>query len=448
MTDPALAWARRLAGDLELDPALPFRTPGESAAAAWARSGALWLTGPEQGPPVLPEAPLASCMDGALAVLRALAPQADLEHVDGACLLGERAAIAGLTRRGRTSPGGSCRLLPGKDGWLAVNLPRADDLRALPAWLAVGPQQTLEQAWPAVAGALAAMPVGEALQRARLLGLAVAGVPRSREPSPTWLQVVAKGPDAPPRADSPLVVDLSSLWAGPLCSDLLQRCGARVVKVESIRRPDGARMGPAAFFDLLNAGKACVAIDFAAREGRAALQRLIAAADVVVEASRPRALEQLGIDATSWVGGGRGRVWLSLTAHGRGNPQREWVGFGDDAAAAAGLPWRVAGGPLFVGDAIADPLAGVHGAVAVIAALRRGSSALLDVALARVAGVAASWTGWQDARIAHPELPVEAPRRPSARSPQGRARPLGADNGLLGGCDQRPAPALEPVRDV
>src|SRR5207253_5303213 len=93
------------------------------------------------------------------------------------------------------------------------------------------------------------------------------------------------------------VADLSSLWAGPLCAHLLQLAGARVVKVESLHRPDGARSGPAAFFDLLHGGQEAVAIDFRHADGRASLRRLVEAADVVVEGSRPRALEQLGVVA-------------------------------------------------------------------------------------------------------------------------------------------------------
>ena len=58
-------------------------------------------------------------------------------HVDGPALLGERAAIAGLTRRGAVSCGGSTRLLRAADGWLAVALPRPDDLDLLPAWIGV-----------------------------------------------------------------------------------------------------------------------------------------------------------------------------------------------------------------------------------------------------------------------------------------------------------------------
>ena len=63
--------------------------------------------------------------------------------------------------------------------------------------------------------------------------------------------------EAAPRPDPAglIVVDLSALWAGPLCGDLLARAGATVVKVESTQRPDGARRGPAEFFDLLNGRK-------------------------------------------------------------------------------------------------------------------------------------------------------------------------------------------------
>ena len=102
--------------------------------------------------------------------------------------------------------------------------------------------------------------------------------------------------DAPPRLDlSGLrVVDLTALWAGPLCGDLLARGGAQVVKVESLGRPDGARRGPAAFFDQLNAHKRSVALDFTTTGGRARLAGLLVAADVVLESSRPRALDQLG----------------------------------------------------------------------------------------------------------------------------------------------------------
>ena len=71
------------------------------------------------------------------------------------------------------------------------------------------------------------------------------------------------------------VVDLSSLWAGPLCGRLLADRGARVIKVESTARPDGARRGPSSIYDALNAGKESVSIDLRTQTGMAVLRALI-----------------------------------------------------------------------------------------------------------------------------------------------------------------------------
>ena len=87
------------------------------------------------------------------------------------------------------------------------------------------------------------------------------------------------------------------------------------MKVESLGRPDGARAGAPAFFDLLHGGHLSVALDFGSPDDLAALRRLLAGADVVLEASRPRALRQLGIDAGQYVADGT--VWASITAYGR-----------------------------------------------------------------------------------------------------------------------------------
>ena len=70
-----------------------------------------------------------------------------------------------------------------------------------------------------------------------------------------------------------VVIDLSALWAGPLCGDLLARSGATVVKVESTQRPDGARRGARAFFDLLNGRKRSVGLDLQSRQGTASSER-------------------------------------------------------------------------------------------------------------------------------------------------------------------------------
>lgn len=389
MSDLATAYGRDLLSGLGVDPARLEALPEEPPAVALARSGVLALTGWPEGPPILCSAPLASCAVGALAALRALAPAPDLMGFDGALLLGEHAALAGLQRRGRTSPGGGCRLLRARDGWLALSLARGDeDLRLLPAWLEV---PTQGDPWYFLAGALQERRRDELLERGRLLGLAVAKADPPAAAARPWLEIEQIGavrPRASKAAAPPLVVDLSSLWAGPLATDLLRRAGARVVKVESPRRPDGARRGCPPFFELLHRGKECRVLDFTRdRRDRAALMELLERADAVVEASRPRALRQLGIDAGAWLAGRPGRVWLSITGYGRQEPAAGVVAFGDDAAVSAGLAFCVpdAEAPLFVGDAVADPLTGIHGALAVWAGLQRGGGLLLDLALAAVA---------------------------------------------------------------
>ena len=148
-----------------------------------------------------------------------------------------------------------------------------------------------------------------------------------------------------------------------------------------------------------------------------ALRSLVATADVVIEASRPRALEQLGIDATALVAGDGPRAWLSITGHGRTGPAREWVAFGDDAAVAGGLVAWDGEGPVFCADAIADPATGVVAAVAVLEALAAGGHHLIDLPLAAVA-----------AHLAGPTLPVPSTveaAQPVARQPLTSGPPLG-----------------------
>ncbi len=351
----------------------------------WADCGAMALTGWPDASPMLAPAPLAACARGALLALRCVAGDSGLESLDGAALLAERAALLGLSRQGSTSPGGSCRLLPTADGWFAVNLARADDVRLLPAWLGDG---KLDDPWRFLVERVAQRPSAELVERGRGLGLAVAAVERPSRLSPPWLRVVHRGKLRPEsRAETPLVIDLSSLWAGPLCTHLLTQVGARVIKVESLGRPDGTRSGPREFFDLMHAGHRSVALDFSSDQGRQQLRGLLQAADIVVESARPRALRQLGIEAEKLVEEVPGLTWVGISGYGRSEPEANWVAFGDDAGVAAGLTVAThdAGAPVFCGDAIADPLTGLHAAVAALASWSAGGGQLLDLSLRNVA---------------------------------------------------------------
>lgn len=377
----------------------------------WAASGAMALTG-------LPEAPLGppeALVDGIEDLGRPFG------SVDALALLGERAAHMGLWRRGTTSCGGSCRLLASRDGHLAVSLARDEDFEAIPAWLELerAPANT-PAAWSAVADAVATRDPAELVARAALLGLPVARVGEATGQS--GVTRLSLGP-APAREPAGLiVVDLSALWAGPLCGDLLAGTGATVIKVESPDRPDGARRGPAAFFDLLNGRKRSVALDFRRPDGATMLRALLGRADVVIEASRPRALEQLGIHAVDEVQNGGAQVWVSITGYGRRDGGTR-AAFGDDAAAGGGLVVWHEGAPMFCADAVADPITGLAAANACLDALASGSRWLLDVSMA---GVCAELAG--PTLPTPPDIEVSPPRaRPVART----APELGADTAAV-----------------
>jgi CoA-transferase family III len=363
--------------------------------ADWARSGVVSLTGHRRGPPLVPPgdaATLAGQIGARLAA--ATAGSGHPVRLDGAALLAERAAFTGHRRRGQTSPGGATRLLPTSDGWAAVSCARPDDPKLLAALVGA---ELPEDPWPAVAAWLRTHTGAELAELAGLLGLAAtpaghASTPAGHASTPATPAGHASTPAtlaghataaATGRPRSPaglLVVDFSALWAGPLCAHLLGLAGARVVKVETPQRLDGARRGNQDFYDLLHAGHRAVLLDPTTATGRRALARLVAAADIVIEASRPRALAGFGLDAAAAVE--QGTIWVSITAAGRSSPR---VGFGDDVAAGAGVvACDTQGQPVFCGDALADPLTGIVAAELAMSAPRDGRGVLLDVSMAGV----------------------------------------------------------------
>jgi crotonobetainyl-CoA:carnitine CoA-transferase CaiB-like acyl-CoA transferase len=342
----------------------------------WAGSGVMALTGEPWGPPLVPPgraATVAQEISTRLAVATGESPNP--VRVDGARLLSERAAFTGHRRRGAVSAGGRCRLLPTADGWAAVSCARPDDPALLGALVGA---ELPEDPWPAVAAWLAEHTGDELTERATPLGIAAGPVRAPGSVSPAGVPLPRPGPAR--SVAGLLVVDFSALWAGPLCAHLLGLAGARVVKVETPSRPDGARRGNPEFYRLLHAGHRSVVIDPGTAGGRRALAGLVEAADIVIEASRPRALARFGLDAEASTDSGT--VWVSITAHGRASDR---VGFGDDLAAASGLVvWGADGTPLFCGDALADPLTGLVAAELAMTAPIGGAGMLFDVPMSTV----------------------------------------------------------------
>ncbi|AGB20614.1 putative acyl-CoA transferase/carnitine dehydratase [Mycobacterium sp. JS623] len=326
--------------------------------------------------------------------------------VDAAELLAGRAALLGLSPRGKVSAGGATQLMRSRDGWCALTLSRQEDVDAIHALT----ESVDSDPWHAVENWVAEHACADITARARLLGLPVAALGETPAAPPRISDLGA--PAAPRGVDGLLVADLSSMWAGPLCGQLLRRAGATVVKVESHARPDGTRAGPPAFFDWMNSGKLSYAADFDEPSG---LRRLLEAADVVIESSRPAALRHRSLGPTSH----GGQVWLRITGHGTDGERANWVAFGDDAAVAGGLVGGADADPVFCGDAIADPLTGLHAALAIAESLHQGGGELIELSMAAVAATYAA-----DDRTA--ETPCKATPAPSPP-----AAALGADNATV-----------------
>ena len=93
------------------------------------------------------------------------------------------------------------------------------------------------------------------------------------------------------------------------------------------------------------------------------------------------------------------------------------------AAVAGGLVGATSDGPVFCGDAIADPLTGFEASRAVGESLRRGGGEVVEVSMAQVAARYAALTHSPDS-----DAPAESPALPPAAPP---ASPLGADNAAV-----------------
>lgn len=305
-------------------------------------------------------------------------------HLDPERELFGRAAELGRWPQHRVSANQTCRLLATSDSWVALNLARDDDVAALPAIVEDAAGAGVLEAW-----ALAHTAV-ECAARAQLLGVAAAALGQFTGPAVNTRTLGAAGTvhdaaaHAPPRQRPGVVLDLTALWAGPLVAHVLSGAGYRVVTAESATRPDGMRVGSPGLYARLHSGHELRTLEFRSRSGRAELLELAAGADVVLEASRPRALAELGLVVGQWLAAEPGRTWLSITGYGRQDPAGR-IAFGDDAAVAGGLvATDAAGRPAFFGDAVADPLSGLTGAREVCRSQLAGGGHLVDVSMAGV----------------------------------------------------------------
>jgi formyl-CoA transferase len=168
------------------------------------------------------------------------------------------------------------------------------------------------------------------------------------------------------------VLDLTRVRAGPTCVKQLSDWGAAVIKVEGPAEDDmtGARDG--SDFQNLHRNKRSIVLDLKQPDGVAALKRLVAQSDVLVENFRPDVKHRLGIDYEAMRAVNPRLVYASISGFGEDGPYRLRPGF-DMIAQAMGGMMSVTGlpgqGPVRAGIPLADLSSGLFAAIGILVAL-------------------------------------------------------------------------------
>ena len=174
------------------------------------------------------------------------------------------------------------------------------------------------------------------------------------------------------------VIDISTVVAGPFAAGLLGDYGADVTKVEmpgvgdSLRALAPHKDGVPLWSKVTNRNKKGVTLDLRQSDGRALLEKLIVGADVLVENFRPGTLDGWGLTRARLQAINPRLTILRLTGFGPDGPYRDRPGFARIFEAMSGftqLCGEEEGRPLHLGYPISDAVAGLFGAVGVLAAL-------------------------------------------------------------------------------
>ncbi|MCX4833148.1 CoA transferase [Streptomyces sp. NBC_01016] len=204
------------------------------------------------------------------------------------------------------------------------------------------------------------------------------------------------------------VLDLATLFAGPICATMLGDFGAEVIKVEHPRRPDPSRgHGPSKdgvglWWKTLGRNKKNLTLDLSSPGGREILLKLVAESDVVIENFRPGTLEKwhLGWDELSAT---NPRLVLArVTGFGQFGPYARRPGFGTLAEAMSGfaaITGQPDGPPTLPPFGLADSIAALATSYAIMAALRgrdtTGRGQVVDMAIIEpmlsILGPQATW---------------------------------------------------------
>jgi benzylsuccinate CoA-transferase BbsF subunit len=195
------------------------------------------------------------------------------------------------------------------------------------------------------------------------------------------------------------VADFSWVWAGPFCTLQLAHLGADVIRVESRERPCVTRLLPpfadsqpgvnrSGYFNQYNQGKRSLTLNLKHPRGLEVARRLISMSDVVAENFAHGVMDRVGLGYSEVRRLKPDAIMVSISGYGRSGPDRDFVSYGPATVPLAGFSSVTGykdGPPMHVGISYGDPTAGLHGALAVLAALchrrRTGEGQFIDVSL-------------------------------------------------------------------
>lgn len=227
---------------------------------------------------------------------------------------------------------------------------------------------------------------------------------------------------APLPLDGVRVLDLSRLLPGPFASQMLGDFGADVIKVEDLGPGDYARVAPpyvdgvdettkSAAFLALNRNKRSIRIDLKTPQGRDALLRLAADADVLLETFRPGVLDKLGVGYEALRERNPRLVYCAISGYGQTGPLRDRAGHDLNYLSLAGVAALNGvrdGAPINGGVQVADIGGGaLMGVVGILTALRHaertGEGQFVDVSMT---DGALSWTAMDAAAALQGQQPT------------------------------------------
>ncbi|MCW2903958.1 MAG: CoA transferase, partial [Streptosporangiaceae bacterium] len=242
------------------------------------------------------------------------------------------------------------------------------------------------------------------------------------------------------------VIDLTWVWAGPFAAMQLAHLGAEVIRVETSTRVDVTRQLPpyaddlpgidrSGYFNQYNQGKKSIALNL--REPRAmdVLRRLVATADVVIDNMTAGALARMGLPYEEVRALNPRIVAVSMTGFGETGPYRDHLAYGSLIDALSGTATAngvVGGGPTDLVMSLPDPMAGIHTALATVAAFYRaqetGTGTRVECAMLEACLAAFPWPVLYGAAVGH-DAPVLG-NRDEERSPHDVYRCIGDDDWL------------------